>query len=564
MPLTSANTASAVENPHLPRWERVAALAFLLLILAMKLRYLDALPVNTDEPQHLHVAWEWTQGKVQYRDFFDNHTPLFHLLTAPLVAWIGERSDIVLWMRVAMLPLYAICLACIYRLGMRLYSRRVAVWGTLIGATYPVFFVTSSQFRTDVLWMTAWFATLTVALTGRFTRGRVFVVGLLLGTTFAVSMKTSLLLISLVAAYGTVVWFLPKEERRKLLARSPAMALAALCGLCVVPLAIIGFFASEHALKEFIDCVITHNALPWPRGWHTVFLQRVLFPVLLPVVVWMGRAVFRAEADRALGVRRALLVMTSALYLLFLNCFWPMVTKQDFLPVVPLVALAIMPLLFGSERWLGKAARFLPVVLVVAQLTMVVRSRNPISDGDASSQQLVADILRLTNPGDFVMDAKGETVFRQRPFYYVLENITKRRIETGLLKDTIAADMRDDKHPTDRHPTYVTLLTRLPDKSMEWVQRYYVPVTLKISVAGCNLPDASSSQPRPFELGIGANYTVVSAHGPVQGTMDGASCSGSVFLAPGPHTFTCAESGSLAVIWTQAVERGFCPLAKGQ
>jgi len=193
-----------------------------------------------------------------------------------------------------------------------------------------------------------------------------------------------------------------------------------------------------------------------------------------------------------------------------------------------------------------------------------VRSRNPLADGDAASQQLVADILRLTNPGDFVMDAKGETIFRQRPFYYVLENITKRRIETGLLQDTIAADMRDDKHPADRHPTYVTLLTRLPDKSMEWAQRYYVPVTVKISVAGCKLPDAQPSQPRRFELGIGANYTVVSPLGPVQGTMDGAPYVGSVFLAPGPHTFTCAESGSLAVIWSQAVERGFSPFAKGQ
>lgn len=29
--------------------------------------------VNSDEPQHLHVVWELTQGQVPYRDVFDNH-----------------------------------------------------------------------------------------------------------------------------------------------------------------------------------------------------------------------------------------------------------------------------------------------------------------------------------------------------------------------------------------------------------------------------------------------------------------------------------------------------------
>ena len=31
--------------------------------------------VNTDEPQHLHVAWSVAQGLLPYRDVFDNHSP---------------------------------------------------------------------------------------------------------------------------------------------------------------------------------------------------------------------------------------------------------------------------------------------------------------------------------------------------------------------------------------------------------------------------------------------------------------------------------------------------------
>src|SRR5438045_4230903 len=85
------------------RW---LALAFLAAILLLKCRYLAVLSVNSDEPQHLHVAWAWSQGLVAYRDVFDNHAPLFHLLSAPLLALLGERADIVLWMRVPMLALW--------------------------------------------------------------------------------------------------------------------------------------------------------------------------------------------------------------------------------------------------------------------------------------------------------------------------------------------------------------------------------------------------------------------------------------------------------------------------
>ena len=30
---------------------------------------------DSDEPQHLHIAWAWTAGLLPYRDVFDNHAP---------------------------------------------------------------------------------------------------------------------------------------------------------------------------------------------------------------------------------------------------------------------------------------------------------------------------------------------------------------------------------------------------------------------------------------------------------------------------------------------------------
>ena len=50
---------------------------------------------------------------------------------------------------------------------------------------------------------------------------------------------------------------------------------------------------------------------------------------------------------------------------------------------------------------------------------------------------LLADVLRLTDPSDTIMDLKGETVFRDRPFYYVLEIVTLARMQLGVIPDTI-------------------------------------------------------------------------------------------------------------------------------
>ena len=554
VPLTSAPTVHAVESNPIPQWEQVAAVSLFLLILAIKICYVRTLSINSDEPQHLHVAWGWTQGMVQYRDFFDNHTPLFHLAMAPLVAWLGEQADIVFKMRIAMLPLVATSLGCIYWLGSRLYSKRAGIWAALLTGTCPFFLLKSSEFRADVLWMTVWLATLAFGLTGRFTRRRAFVTGVLLGITFGVSMKTSLLLVSLLAALGLVLWISPKLERKTLLADSLRDALLALAGLCVVPLAIAAFFAAKQALPNLLYCVFEHNTLPGFGIRHQSPFHIAIIVILPPLIVLVGRAILRTDDERPLAAKHSLVFLTGAIFVLLLYCFWPHVTAQDYLPVVPLFALSIAPPLLRIER----IGAMLLLLIASVQITVAVKERSPLSKKVRQSQSLVADVLRLTKPSDFVMDSKGETIFRRRPFYYVLETLTQERMKWGLIPDTIAEEMVKTR-------TCVTLLKRLPETSMQWVKQYYVFVTGRILVAGCFLPPAKKeSGLRRFEVGIAANYVVASGDGPVNGTMDSISCEGPVFLNPGPHTFSCTDSRPLVVFWAQAAQRGFTPFLSTQ
>ena len=553
IPLSSALDAD--ESPHQAKWERMAIVVLLLLILAFKICYVYVLSINSDEPQHLHVAWGWTQGMVQYRDYFDNHTPLFHMAMAPLVGWLGERADILFPMRIAMMPLVAISLGCIYWLGARLYSRRAGIWAVVLTGTCPYFLLKSSEFRADILWMTAWFAAIAVALSGRFTRSRAFAAGLLLGATFGVSMKTSLLLVSLLTAFGLVRCLLPEPERKALLAHSFGSVLFALAGVCIVPVAIGAYFAAQDALPNLLYCVFEHNKLPGSGFRSQNALRIVLLLLMPPVITYLGRAILRTESEHPLAVQRATVFVTGAVYLLLLYCFWPHLTPQDYLPAVPLVALSIAPWLLRSKK-----GAWIVLLIALVQLAFAARQKSPLAPTCDRNQVLVQDVLRLTKPSDFVMDSKGETIFRRRPFYYVLETLTQRRMRQGLISDTVADDMARTrtsvcilKRPFDK--------SRIPEKSLLWVQKHYLQVTDQIWVSGAFLPPTQQAEAasRSFEVAIPANYVVASPDGPVQGTMDGVACAGPVFLKPGAHTFTCSDPRQLAVFWAQASEKGFTP-----
>ena len=404
--------------------------------------------------------------------------------------------------------------------------------------------------------MTVWFATLAVGLTGLFTRRRAFAAGLLLGVAFGVSMKTILLLLSLLASLGLLLVVLPKSERKAFLVSSAGHALPALAGLSLVPLAIAGFFSVKGALPDLLYCVFEHNAIPGQGPGLPQMLWRCTLFLLLPVPL-IGFAlggILRGNPERPLAVRRMLVFLVGTLFLLLLYCFWPHVTEQSLLPVVPLLALSITPVVLRLRK-IGA-----PLLLLAAavQILAAAQIKSPFSTRSLKDQALVAHVLQLTKPTDFVMDSKGETVFRQRPFRYVLETLTLRRMEMGLLPDTIAQEMQDKR-------TCVVLLKRMPEKSRQWVTKYYVPVTTQLLVTGCFLPAAQrEGEARSFEVAIPAEYVVASAGGSVQGVMDGVACNAPVFLNRGPHTFSCADSRPLAVFWAQAAATGFTPFQTAQ
>ncbi len=559
---TTKSSADAVPLPE--RW-----LAGLLLLLAFVLRafYIFRYRYDSDEPQHLHTTWGWTQGLLQYRDFFDNHTPLFHILFSPLVAMLGERTNILSFMRLAILPLWLVSLWCVWKIGRTLFSGRVGLWAAVFISLLPWWFFCSIEYRTDNLWTPLWLGAMTVLLTGRNPQGRRFLGGLLLGLCFTVSMKTSLLFaVCILAAIAT-----PLICARRLafgeVFRVAATGWPVLAGALIAPAALCGFFVSLGAWGAFYYGIIGHNILPGVDARNHPTLLRLVFPIALPFLLWAASHIARRAPSPAIASRRTFLFLVAGMYETALYSFWTLLTRQDDLPFYPLamVLFAALVVWFIESRTVSPAAAAstgsrLPWILGalgVVEAAFVLGGRPPWIDGTQREREILGEVLRLTKPGEYVMDFKGESVFRQRAFYYILEPLTFVRLRRGAIADTVARDVVEKK-------VCVVLNQNrwYPKDGAAFLAENYLAVG-RTRVAGQVIGNKAPAdgQPIKFEIRVPASYVAWADGSVVSGTLDGSPWTQARELAIGPHEFIPdGKHSKLCVLWWRAAELGFQPL----
>ena len=237
-------------------------------------------------------------------------------------------------------------------------------------------------------------------------------------------------------------------------------------------------------------------------------------------------------------------------------------TRQDLLPLVPMVATlvagamaappACAPTETGQDRrWLAGAF----AVAVAIELGVTVAVESPWIDRARLERDELAEVLRLTSPGERVMDLKGEAIFRPRPVYAVLEALTQARLRRGLLRDDIA-----ERLAATRTAVVCWDAAGFPPRARAFMAASYVPVG-RWRVAGCLIePDTLRGGDRTFRLGVSQRYAIVTAREPATGTLDGAPYQGPRWLPAGSHVYRPAPGeGPVAAVWAPAIERGFRP-----
>jgi hypothetical protein len=325
---------------------------------------------------------------------------------------------------------------------------------------------------------------------------------------------------------------------------------ACVAGMTIVATVAIGLFARLGALSELGDFMLVHNLTARSR-WDYRGARLAMFIVTFPAIIALGVAVLRRSSTR--GFARCAVLLSSLLYITMLNGLWPIVTPQDFLPFYPVLAVFAVSALFHLMPEPRRKMRVLLVSIAVVQILLTLWVSPLRKNGTRFHVGFVGDVLRLTPKTAPVMDLKGEALFRLRPFFYALEDITLERLAKGELRDDIAERLVSSR-------TYVSVVDseKFPPHARAFLLENYVAVG-RLRVAG--KPFGLDAAGRgTFTIAVPGRYAILTPDGVASGDLDGRPLQGARMLNAGPHVFRPSSPAAiLAVVWANAVERGYSP-----
>ena len=368
-----------------------------------------------------------------------------------------------------------------------------------------------------------------MAVRGTFTWRRALAVGFLIGLSFAVSMKTVVLVAALcIAALFALVLACVNRQRfnaAHVILRVLAMAVAAV----IPPAAVVYYFFRQGAYQIMYYCVILHNVLPRLKRWGHFDANQWYFPTALVLLAVYGWLIFRQErpaSDKGLALRRTIVTLMPWIYLSLLWSYWPDITREDNLPYTPLVPLSMIPLASLARGYFNKrrVLTYALPALGLLNIAYTAKYQNIREDRLRVTTHSIADILQITQPADFVMDDKGDYVFRRRAYYWVLEAISMARLRMGLeSKDNIAPaprgegseDLFTSTAPTPA-PSPRSLLSAITSPlthgSLLWTSA---------CSARRSTPAARSPSPHPLQT-----YSLFTENGQLAGELDGKPYTG--------------------------------------
>lgn len=289
----------------------------------------------------------------------------------------------------------------------------------------------------------------------------------------------------------------------------------------------------------------------------------------LPLLAAYAWLIFRQTPDTRMAMRRTVILLTPWFYLFLLLSYWPDISREDDLPYVPLTPLSVIPLALLAGELIKDAQRrrkFLTYglpAMACCVFLVTVRTHNVIKNGLKMTTRNIADVLLLTKPDDYVMDDKGDYIYRPRAYYWVLEPLTRARLRMGKIHDSIPLRLTEK-----RAKLCYLYCAREGSVAARFITRNYLPFdagTRDMGVLGKVIGNAPGGGAFPFEITIPETYAVVAETGQAAGSLDGKPYAGAVWLAAGKHEFLrTAGGGRVAVFLGDAYSHGFLPLFKAE
>ena len=502
---------------------------------------------RNDELQHIHAAFSASGGQLPYRDYFDNHVPAYQFFTALEISALALKPSpaFPVTMRRLVFPLLAALLLLLVLAARSVFYEdrdKYLATALLAGALLPMM---AAQARPDPLWGLLFLLSLYLFSARPPSFRNFFIVGLVNGLNACVSLKTF--------AFPVLPELLSLPV---LLALYPAVlnavsAAGLLCGLLVFPGLLVLYFYHAGALAEFLDLGILYSLRGGGGGsGHAL-------PAAVAMLLVSGLLYFAVKRFKEGVVPRVAAFIVPVFFALWILSLYPVKEAQTLFPFRVLLYLVLGALAVKgvSSAFSGQGARALAVLLLLSALVAGrLLGENAFRDNNVEYSGELAALLRLQpGPGGTVMDAKGESLFWRRPFFYALETFAVQGVRAGTIKDSVPEDCVRAVTPV----VFLKYPGRFTAVDLSFFNGNYLPVcwTPKVLAAGKALRGEA------FETALPLDYRLICAGGAAAGgLLDGKKYGGeTIRLSPGFHKFRSASCKAPLLIWDKAFLTGDLP-----
>lgn len=443
-----------------------------------------------DELEHSHFAWRMLQGEVPYRDYFEHHTPFFHVVLRTLftlrdVTHSGDEAIAALFDARRLAWAFG-TLALLVTGWLAWWARgpREALLAALFLGNTGVFLWRGFESRPDVPAM----ALVTLALllaarglaalgAGRSGTAALALGGLALGCATMFTQKVLFFGPGIAAFCLLLLWEprLPVSRPRRL------AAIATLGGFFLVPILLtLAWFAAHGALRDFVECNFLLNTR-WPGLAARDFVLLVLADDW-PLVALAGAGLLLCRArPTAEGLARGEPFLSLAFLSPVLGLFvHPAVTLHYFLLFLPAGSLYAATALVALGEGVARRVRRLPAdaLLLVAALALSVlpalRLREAYTRGNWSTLQGLRFVIANTAPWQPTLDGfSGLGAFRPAAFYYPFVNSHTRFLMGAEKSAAISAELRSGRVAPRLLFMTQDLLEGLEPEALRFVERHY-------------------------------------------------------------------------------------------
>jgi hypothetical protein len=419
--------------------------------------------LDIDEFQHLHAAWMVSQHYAIYKDFWENHTPLFYYFLIPLFRLHKEGPGLVLIARVIMSSMAFGILALTYALARMNRARKTSFLAVLILSYMFIFVQKSIEVRPDQLLVILWLASLWLSIRALSNRQRLrfFAAGFLLGIAFLFSPK-ALLPYAAMSFTFLIQSYLRNSQRA--FVRFLKIQGGYTMGFLIPVTVCLAIFYHAGALKPMMTLTVLEN-FTYPNIYRPTYLLE-LRNICFFLLATAGLILYLRNLSKSSLTANAneLVLLLPGLFLLIVFLFAMRAPySQSVLLFAPILAIygaealkqsidAILTPSSNSKIAETKQMNFRPKNLLffagtvaaglIIPCSMLLLKARPFSRTNADQFKRMEYVLARTSATDAIFDGKSAYVFRPQAYFYSsLYQAILWRIQRGEITQDIPQSM---------------------------------------------------------------------------------------------------------------------------